>query len=71
MRLTESYMALGIKDEAQNVAAVLGHNFPQSKWYKEAYQLLASDGLAPREQEDSWLSKAWKKLPKFSLGGPL
>jgi outer membrane protein assembly factor BamD len=71
MRLTEAYMALGIKPEAQNVAAVLGHNFPESKWYKDAYQLLASDGLAPREQEGSWISNAWKKLPKLGLGGPL
>ena len=71
MRLTEAYMALGIKPEAQNVAAVLGHNFPESKWYKDAYQLLASDGLAPREQEGSWLSKAWKNFPKFGLGGGL
>jgi outer membrane protein assembly factor BamD len=71
MRLTEAYMALGIKPEAQNVAAVLGHNFPESKWYKDAYQLLASDGLAPREQEGSWLSKAWKNMPKLGLGGPL
>jgi len=69
MRLTESYMALGIKPEAQNMAAVLGHNFPESKWYKQAYALLASDGLAPREQDGSWLSKSWFKLPKFSLGG--
>jgi outer membrane protein assembly factor BamD len=74
MRLTEAYMALGIKPEAQNVAAVLGHNFPESKWYKSAYSLLASDGLAPREQEGSWLSKAWRSmpsLPKLGLGGPL
>jgi outer membrane protein assembly factor BamD len=69
-RLTEGYMALGIKPEAQNAAAVLGHNFPESKWYKDAYQLLASDGLGPREQEGSWLSKAWKSLPKLGLGGP-
>lgn len=68
MRLTEAYMALGIKPEAQHMTAVLGHNFPDSKWYKQAYALLASDGLAPREQEGSWLSKTFK-LPKFSLGG--
>lgn len=71
MRLTESYLALGVKEEAQTAAAVLGHNFPNSKWYKDAYALLASDGLAPREDGDSWISKAWKSLPKFSLGGPL
>jgi len=68
MRLTESYMALGIKQEAQNAAAVLGHNFPDSKWYKDAYALLASDGLAPREDTGSWLSRAWKNFPKLSLG---
>lgn len=71
MRLTESYMMLGIKNEAQNAAAVLGHNFPDSQWYKDAYALLASDGLAPREESGNWLSKAWQgvKLPKLSLSG--
>ena len=59
-----------IVNEAQTAAAVLGHNFPQSQWYKDAYSLLASGGLAPREDSGSWLSKAWKNLPKFSLGGP-
>lgn len=68
MRLTECYMALGITKEAQNSAAVLGHNFPDSKWYKDAYTLLQSDGLAPREDGDSWLSKAWQSVPKLSLG---
>src|SRR4029078_11750436 len=37
MRLTEAYVALGIIDEAQTSAAVLGHNFPDSRWYKDAY----------------------------------
>jgi outer membrane protein assembly factor BamD len=71
MRLTEAYMALGIKQEAQTAAAVLGHNFPSSQWYKDAYVLLQSDGLAPREESGSWLSKAWAnvKLPKLSLSG--
>ena len=68
MRLTECYMALGIKGEAQNAAAVLGHNFPDSQWYKDSYALLQSDGLAPRNDGGSWLSKAWKAIPKMSLG---
>lgn len=67
-RLTESYMALGITNEAQNAAAVLGHNFPDSKWYKDSYALLQSGGLAPRGDGESWLSKAWKSVPKFGLG---
>lgn len=67
-RLTECYMSLGITKEAQNAAAVLGHNFPDSKWYKESYALLQSGGLEPREDGDSWMSKAWKAVPKFGLG---
>jgi len=70
-RLVECYMALGIVNEAQTAASVLGHNFPESKWYKQSYALLASGGLAPREDGDSWISKAWKNMPKFSLGGPM
>jgi outer membrane protein assembly factor BamD len=69
MRLTEAYMRLGVKNEAQTAAAVLGHNFPQSKWYKDAYVLLQSDGLAPRDDGESWISKTWKAIPKMSLGG--
>jgi outer membrane protein assembly factor BamD len=62
MRLTECYYALGIVNEAQTAAAVLGHNFPDSKWYKDAYQLLASKGLEPREDTGSWLSRALRKV---------
>ncbi len=69
-RLTECYMSLGITKEAQNAAAVLGHNFPDSKWYKDSYALLKTDGLEPREDGESWLSKAWKSVPKLGLGGP-
>ena len=39
-RLTESYLALGMTDEAQASAAVLGYNFPGSEWYQRAYALL-------------------------------
>jgi outer membrane protein assembly factor BamD len=62
MRLTEAYMALGIVQEAQTAAAVLGHNFPDSTWYKDAYTLVKSGGLEPREQQGSWISKAFKKV---------
>lgn len=61
-RLCESYYALGLTDEAQTAAAVLGHNYPDSPWYKDSYTLLKSKGLEPRENESSWLSRAGKKL---------
>ena len=62
MRLAEAYMALGITNEAQTAAAILGENFPDSKWYDDAYVLLKSDGLEPRENKGSWLSRAWKSI---------
>jgi outer membrane protein assembly factor BamD len=40
MRLTECYLALGIPLEAQKAAAVLGHNYPGTKWYEHAYKLM-------------------------------
>jgi outer membrane protein assembly factor BamD len=68
MRLTECYMALGIVNEAQTAAAVLGHNFPDSPWYKDAYALLQSGGAAPREDSGSWISQAWKKTVSSVTG---
>jgi len=59
-RLTEAYISLGILDEAQTAAAVLGHNFPDSSWYKDAYRLVKSAGAEPSENRDSWISKAFK-----------
>jgi len=61
-RLTESYFALGLTGEAQSAAAVLGHNFPDSKWYQDSYKLLQTGGLEPRENRGSWISRVGKKL---------
>jgi outer membrane protein assembly factor BamD len=60
LRLTEAYMALGVVTEAQTSAAVLGHNFPDSTWYKEAYALLNSRGISPQENKGSWISRAFR-----------
>ncbi|PAY03967.1 MULTISPECIES: outer membrane protein assembly factor BamD [Bradyrhizobium] len=61
-RLTEAYMAIGIVGEAQTAAAVLGHNFPDSRWYKDAYNLVKSGGLEPSENQGSWISRTFKKI---------
>ena len=65
-RLAEAYMAMGIVSEAQTAAAVLGHNFPDSPWYKDAYNLLSKGGVEPREDSGSWISKAFRGVPKVS-----
>lgn len=58
LRLTESYIALGIKEEAERNAAILGHNYPGSDWYKQAYGLLRDEGyLADADTEEGWASK--------------
>jgi outer membrane protein assembly factor BamD len=61
-RLTECYMTLGIVPEAQTAAAILGHNFPESPWYKDAYSLVKSGGFEPTENSGSWMSKAFKRI---------
>ena len=62
LRLTEVYLALGVVSEAQTSAAVLGHNFPDSRWYKEAFALLNARGVAPSENKGSWISRAFAGL---------
>jgi outer membrane protein assembly factor BamD len=69
-RLTEAYMAMGLPQEAQTAAAVLGHNYPDSPWYKEAYALLKNSGgggLLPSENKDSWISKTFHRVASASL----
>ncbi|MFO1075392.1 MAG: outer membrane protein assembly factor BamD [Geminicoccaceae bacterium] len=57
-RLTESYLALGMLEQAQESAAVLGYNFPGSEWYQRSYALLQGKHLEPQaSQSGSWLSR--------------
>jgi len=58
-RLTESYVALGIIDEAQSAAAVLGYNYPGSDWYQDSYSLLTGKNIRPVENKKSWISRAF------------
>jgi outer membrane protein assembly factor BamD len=58
-RLTECYLALGVTDEAQTAAAVLGYNYPGSSWYQASYDLLKSKELAPERKKGSWLNSVF------------
>ncbi len=58
-RLVEAYLGLGITDEAETAAAVLGHNFPDGQWYQDAYALLKGKGLSPHEDMNSWMAKLY------------
>jgi outer membrane protein assembly factor BamD len=61
-RLTESYLALGTPGEAQKAAAVLGANYPGSKWYGRAYNLI--NKKAPMEGEVKAKKHAKEKKQK-------
>lgn len=56
-RLTEAYYALGVFNEAKTAAAVLGHNYPGSPWYKDAYELLQGRHMKPEIDQGSWISR--------------
>jgi len=61
-RLVEAYLTLGIDNEAQTAGAILGYNYPGSRWYEDSYALLADKGLEPQEDEGSWMSRAWDSV---------
>lgn len=72
-RLVEAYMSLGITGEAQTAASILGHNYPDSEWYKSSFALLNAGGLQPQENQSSWISRAFQGLrgkPQTALVAP-
>jgi outer membrane protein assembly factor BamD len=60
-RMVEVNLMLGLTDEAMRNASVLGHNYPGSPWYAEAYALLTERGSrpdqAPEGQRENWLQR--------------
>jgi outer membrane protein assembly factor BamD len=54
-RLVECDMALGLIKEAQENAAVLGYNYPGSRWYTDAYGLVTGHGGATAS--DGWFGR--------------
>jgi len=61
-RLVESYMALGLDDEAQTAGAILGYNYRGTDWYADAYRLLTNNGLAAEVRGNNWLAAAYRQM---------
>ena len=53
-RLAESYYALGLEDEAQRAAAILGHNYPGSEWYIDSFELVAGEPVRDKLEDEAW-----------------
>ena len=65
-RLSESYTALGVTEEARRVAAVLGYNYPASEWYVDSYALVENRRPAglrrPVRSTRNFFRRAWDWL---------
>ncbi len=70
-RLTEAYTALGLYEEANKAAAVLGYNFPASDWYKNSYSLtqVAGRRLASAKPESTLTPIPPNASPKSATPG--
>lgn len=56
-RLVECYLSLGLYTEAERVAAVLGYNYPGSKWYEDTYKI-----IEPSRREEVFSKRStWDK----------
>ena len=57
-RLVECYYALGLKDEAERTAAVLGYNYPATSWYKATYTLMTTGAETAKAPDNrGWLAR--------------
>ena len=61
-RLVECYLALGLTDEAQTAAAILGYNYQASPFYDDTFRLLKGMGLSPEAKGSSWLSTVYRQM---------
>ena len=61
-RLVESYLSLGLTDEAQTAGAILGHNFRSTEWYQDSFALLTGRGLRPEAAGDGWLVSIYRRV---------
>lgn len=62
LRLTESYLALGLTDEAQTAGAILGYNYQSSPFYDDAFRLLKGKGLSPEAKGEGWLRTIYRQM---------
>ena len=63
-RLVESYLSLGLTDEAQTAGAILGYNYQSTEWYEDSYKLLTGRGLELEAAGDSWLRQIYRQMIK-------
>lgn len=68
-RLVEAYLTLGLTNEAQRNAAVLGYNYPGDGWYSDAYAMMSGKGLQPVVAPTGAKHHGAIRLPTLRLPG--
>ena len=63
-RLVEAYLTLGLRGEATRVAAVLGHNYPGSKWYEDSFKIMDDRSRKELMEDRSFIDKTVDSLFK-------
>ena len=67
-RLVEINYKIGLIDEANAVAAILGYNYNSSEWYEQSYKIINKNHKIPKKSEqkkdDGLVKKAIKKILK-------
>ncbi len=61
-RLVETYLSLGLPEEAQTAGAILGHNYQSTQWYQDSYALLTGQGLEAQSSGNNWLSSIYRQV---------
>jgi outer membrane protein assembly factor BamD len=65
-RLVEAYLTVGMTEDAQRAAAVLGYNYSGSEWYARSYNLLTGEGVPVIGDEEAerrgWVSRTLGRL---------
>ena len=65
-RLVEIYYILGLKDEAEKYAQLLGYNYKSSQWYERSYSLFNKlYKVRDRERQNSLKKKNKQIIKKF------
>ena len=64
-RLVEIYYKIGLVEEAQKIATVLGYNYGSGEWYKQSYKVFNKSYKTKQiteKEKDSFIKKKFKKL---------
>ena len=61
-RLVEIYFMLGLNDESEKYAQLLGYNYQSSRWYEKSYSIFNKNYKTPKIKSEKKNNKLLKKI---------